>query len=109
MGTQLDPVEQKVHEKTLAMIRQSFPQEAIEGAVEDARHLSAEEAFARAIESADWAESQLTAVHVSRPNSLERLVGVGATLLGAARYQIGVPTRRSRCGQRAPDGEIRHD
>jgi tetratricopeptide (TPR) repeat protein len=57
--TQLDPVEQKVHEKTLALIRHSFSQETIEGAFEEARHVSAKEALARAIESADWAESQL--------------------------------------------------
>jgi predicted ATPase len=59
IGTQLDPVEQKVHEKTFAMIRQSFSQEAIEHVFEEARQLSAEEALARATESADWAESQL--------------------------------------------------
>ena len=51
IGTQLDPVEQEVHDKTLDFIRLSLSQEAIEAAFEEARQLTEEEAWGRALES----------------------------------------------------------
>ena len=51
IGTHLDPVEQEVHDKTLDIIRASFSQEAIEAAIEEARQLTEEEAWAWAHES----------------------------------------------------------
>ena len=51
IGTQLDPVEQEVHDKTLDLIRKCFSQEAIDAAFEEARQLTEEEAWGRALES----------------------------------------------------------
>ena len=51
VGTQLDPVEQGVHEKTLDSIRESFSPEAIDVAFEEARQLNEDEAWGRALES----------------------------------------------------------
>ena len=53
MGTQRDPVEQEIHDKTLAAIQDSFSREAIDAAFEEARQSTFDEAVAWALESVE--------------------------------------------------------
>ena len=51
IGTQRDPVEQEIHDKTLGAVGESFSQEAIDAAFEEARQSTFDEAVAYALES----------------------------------------------------------
>ena len=53
IGTQRDPVEQEIHTKTLAAIQDSFSQEAIDAAFEEARQSTLDEAVTWALESVE--------------------------------------------------------
>ena len=53
IGTDRDPMEQEIHDKTLTAIQDSFSQEAIDAAFEEARQSTVDEAVTWALESVE--------------------------------------------------------